>query len=377
MADSNYKILLVDDEDDLLEITASILEMEGYNLATANSVQKAIEIISQTVPDIIVSDITMPGLSGFDLLSHVRSLPQLQNTPFIFLTAHADIESIKTGKELGIDDYLTKPVDYHLLLSTIKGKLKRKEELKQAFAVQSDQFKNQILRLISHEMRTPLTSILGATELLSDTKETFSENELKGFLEMLQNSSKRLTSMVDDFLTAMKIESGEILREIVPMEYQINAHSFFDTMVKTELSSRLQSFKVDFVNACPDQPVTVITFMPHLEEIIKRLLDNAIKFSTPGSKVVLTLTRQQDFVTFSVQDYGCGIPKGKQEMLYSKFNQINRDKNEQQGAGLGLYIASQLAKANRATLWFESEEGKGSTFFVKVPAPSNAELPRS
>src|SRR3989339_1899587 len=222
MSEQKQTILLVDDENDLLEIVGSILEIEGYTVIQANSVDIAIERIKSVLPDIIISDITMPVKTGFDLLTYVRSQHHLHNIPFIFLTAHADIESIKTGKELGIDDYMTKPVDFYLLVSTIKGKLRRKEELSKAFSHQAEQFKNQIFRLISHEMKTPLTSILGATELLTDAKGNFSKGELTEFLQMLQKSSKRLTGMVDDFLTAMKIESGEMFRDMQCTESDIN-----------------------------------------------------------------------------------------------------------------------------------------------------------
>jgi len=364
-------ILLVDDEESLLEITSSILETEGYVAKTANSVSRAIEILNEAAPDLIVSDITMPGGSGFDFLTHVRSIPQLQHVPFVFLTAHSDMESIKTGKELGVDDYLTKPVDFYLLLSTIRGKLRRKEQLTEAFAFQTDQIKNQLFRLISHEMRTPLTSILGATELLSDSKEQLSPNEFTSFLEMLQSSSKRLTSMVDDFLTAMKIESGELVKELDIKETHINPHAMF-TRILHEIESKVQLQRINIVNEIPDKMIFVNAHVQHIENILKRFVDNAVKFSSYGGRVTFSLREEPETATFIVRDEGCGIPRVKQELLFQKFQQVNREKNEQQGSGLGLFIASRLARANHADLWFESEEGKGSTFYLKVPKAKQA-----
>jgi signal transduction histidine kinase len=307
----------------------------------------------------------MPGGSGFDFLAHVRSLPQLQHVPFIFLTAHSDIESIKTGKELGVDDYLTKPVDFYLLLSTIRGKLRRKEQLTEAFAFQTDQIKNQLFRLISHEMRTPLTSILGATELLSDSKEQLSPTEFTSFLEMLQTSGKRLTSMVDDFLTAMKIESGEMVKELDVKDTHINPQVMF-LRILHELENKIQFQNVEIVNQIPDKMIFLRAHVQHIENILKRFVDNAVKFSRAHGRVILSLKEEESSTIFIVQDEGCGIPAEKQQLLFQKFQQVNRDKNEQQGSGLGLFIASSLARANNANLWFESEEGKGSTFFLKV-----------
>ena len=358
--------MLVDDEESLLEITASILEGEGYIVKTADGVPPAIEILKQVTPDLIISDITMPGQTGFDFLAHVRSLPHLQHVPFVFLTAHSDIESIKSGKELGIDDYLTKPVDFYLLLSTIKGKLKRKEQLSEAFAFQTDQIKNQLFRLISHEMRTPLTSILGATELLSDSKEPLSPNEMTSFLEMLQASSKRLNHMVDDFLMAMKIESGEMFKEIDSKEVRINSFLFV-SRVLSDCAEKIQNQQLNVQNTVPDEQFVIVAFTGHIDNIFRRLIDNAIKFSSIGGTITLSLVKEINAITFVVKDEGCGIPKEKQGILFQKFQQVNREKNEQQGSGLGLFIASRLAHANHAELTFESEEGKGSTFYLKVP----------
>jgi two-component system sensor histidine kinase/response regulator len=366
MEDRKPTILLVDDETDLLEITASILEVEGYTVITAESVDIAIERIKSVLPDIIVSDITMPVKTGFDFLTYVRSQSQLQNIPFLFLSAHADIESIKTGKEQGIDDYLTKPVDYHLLLSTIKGKLKRKEELRKAFSDQTEQFKNQIFRLISHEMKTPLTSILGATELLSDSKEQFSQSELTEYLQMLQKSGKRLTSMVDDFLTAMKIESGEMLRDMHIVDTEINPRLAGEHLVM-QFKELIQSHDLHIENHLPDRSVPVHLHLQHFEEIVRRIFDNAVKFSPDKGRIQLSMTTEGASVVFSIQDNGCGIPKEVYGKLFEKFEQINRAKNEQQGSGLGLYIAGKLAVANNMKLSFDSEEGKGTTFFLTIP----------
>lgn len=371
MSEQKNTILLVDDESDLLEIVGSILEIEGYTVITANSVDIAIERIKSVLPDIIISDITMPGKTGFDFLAHVRSQHQLQHIPFIFLTAHADIESIKTGKELGIDDYMTKPVDFYLLVSTIKGKLKRKEELSRAFTHQTEQFKNQIFRLISHEMKTPLTSILGATELLSDTKQNFSQPELTEFLQMLQKSGKRLTGMVDDFLTAMKIESGEMFRELQCIDCEFNPRHIGEHLAMLYSDAIVQQ-QIRIENRLPDAPVRLFIHTPHIEEVLKRLFDNAVKFSSENGEIILEMSEDETTVTLSIRDHGDGIPKEKHEAMYAKFEQVDREKNEQQGSGLGLFIANSLATANKAKLWFDSEAGKGSTFYLQLPKSHRA-----
>ncbi|KAB2925452.1 MAG: hybrid sensor histidine kinase/response regulator [Bacteroidetes bacterium] len=366
MTDQRARVLLVDDETDLLEVTASILEIEGYTVLTASSVPAAMALINERAPDIIISDITMPGQSGYDLFAQVRAVPSLQQTPFVFLSAHADMESITSGKELGIDDYLTKPVDYHLLMSTIKGKLRRREQLRQDFTRQTEQFKSHLLRLISHEMRTPLTSIVGATELLSGNRTDLSDDELKSFLEMLQQSGRRLTAMVDDFLTAMKIESGEAKREADVEDELLDPRTILEH-VREMFVRRCVAEGITMKLEHPDGYLSVRVYLPHLMEIVRRVTDNAVKFSPRGGTVTLRLASSGHGACLTVTDQGEGIPAEKQRLLFGKFAQVDREVNEQQGTGLGLFIAGRLAEANGIAVHLESAPGRGTTVVLDIP----------
>jgi two-component system sensor histidine kinase/response regulator len=365
MSEIKQTILMVDDEESLIDIVGSVLEAEGFAVLTANSVDKGIDHLNRTTPDLIISDITMPGKNGFDFFAHVRSLPHLQQVPFLFLTAHSDPESILVGKEIGSDDYLTKPVDFHLLLSSIRGKLKRKDQLNKAVNFQTEKMKNEIFRLITHEMRTPLTSILGATEMLTDSQNEFSPKELTDFLQMLQNSSKRLNVMVDDFLTVTKIESGEIAREMELRNSQVNPFDIVDRII-VDLQYHCSHQNITIKNTLHDSTIEVVVYPAHIENILRRLINNAVKFSHPNGVVTVSLHRNDSFV-FSVQDNGIGIAEDKKIVIFQKFGQIDREKHEQQGSGLGLFIAYHLAKLNNAVISFESTEGKGSTFTLKIP----------
>ncbi|MGA7162222.1 MAG: response regulator, partial [Bacteroidota bacterium] len=272
------KILIVDDEPDLLEITAAYLEMEGYVPITALNGPAALEILKTTAPDLIISDITMPGMSGFDLFEKIRADASFQNTPFVFLSGHTDLEHIMMGKELGSDDYLMKPFEPEMLISTIKGKLKRSQQLSESMSHQMDQLKNQLFRLISHEMRTPLTSILGAAEILSGGKETLSPEDFTGFLEMLKVGTLRLNRMVEDFLLVVKIESGEVAKEvdfrdscIAPLEV-VNRFALVREEIK---KNKALTLNIDV----PDESPFLFIHPQHFESIIARLFDNACKFS--------------------------------------------------------------------------------------------------
>ena len=359
------KILIVDDEPDLLEITAAYLEMEGYTPLTALSGAAALEIMKTTTPDLIISDITMPGMSGFDLFEKIRADLSYQNTPFVFLSGHTDLQHVMTGKELGSDDYLMKPYEPEMLISTIKGKLKRRQQLNESFSLQVENLKNQLFRIVSHEMRTPLTSILGITEILADGKDNLSPEDFKGFLEMLKTGTVRLNKMVEDFLLVVKIDAGEIAKEIDGRESCIATLATVKRLVAACEEMR-EKKKFTFEVEVPDESPFLFIQPPHFENVVSRLLDNASKFVRTGGTVRISARTENELYILSVADDGNGIPLGKQEGLFQKFYQVDRELQEQQGAGLGLYIAKKLSELNKCELGFESEEGKGSSFFLGI-----------
>jgi len=360
------KILIVDDEPDLLEITAAYLEMEGYTAMTAISGAAALELINTTIPDMIISDITMPGMTGFYLFEKIRSNLALQNTPFVFLSGHTDLQHIMAGKELGSDDYLMKPYEPEMLISTIKGKLKRRAQLSESMSLQMDALKNQLIRLVSHEMKTPLTSILGVTEILSQGKENLSPEDFTGFLEMLKTGTVRLNKMVEDFLLVVRIETGELIKEIDGRESYIAPLEVLERFVAGHDETSKRKHLTLEVTVADESPFLLI-HPAHFESIVFRLLDNAYNFVKGGGTVRVTSRNEDATYTLSVEDNGNGIPRDKQKNLFQKFYQVNRESQEQQGAGLGLYIARKLAELNKCELGFESEEGKGSTFTLSIP----------
>ncbi len=201
--------------------------------------------------------------------------------------------------------------------------------------------------------------------MLSESQNNYSQQELTEFLQMLQSSSKRLNTMVDDFLTVTKIESGEIQREMEVKDSRITPFHIVERLIE-DLVFQTRYYQVTIQNRVPDRTVSVLMHAPHVENILRRLMDNAVKFSKPGASVIVSMHELDGFV-FSVQDFGMGVPADKRSVLFQKFGQVDREKNEQQGSGLGLYISHHLAKLNRGELWYESEEGKGSTFFVRFP----------
>ncbi|MFZ4619385.1 MAG: hybrid sensor histidine kinase/response regulator [Bacteroidota bacterium] len=359
-------ILLVDDDETFIGITQPILESNNFDVRAMNSVDSAESILNNYTPDLIISDIEMPGRTGFDFFTSVHTIPALQNVPFIFLTANSDVDSVAVGKELGSDDYLTKPVNYKLLIATVKGKLKKKESLQSAQSMKIEEIKSSLFRMISHEMRTPLTSIVGATEILADPDSKFSATEMTTFLEMLQSNSRRLTSMFDDFLLVTRIESGEINADMFNEVNQVDPHKLVENII-FPLHADMTVRNISVKNAFTSTTVQLCIYITHLENILFRIIENAVKFSPRDSAVHLTSVEYPDRIVFTVSDSGCGIPLHAHAGIFDKFTQVDREMNEQQGSGLGLYIVKKLTERYNGRIWFDSEPAKGTTFFIEFP----------
>ncbi len=358
-------ILLVDDEQANLELFSTILQDEGYRILAAEGVMDALNLLLENKPDLIISDIYMPEVGGFEFYEKVQKIPELRSVPFIFLSALADRAHVREGKELGADDYLTKPIDVDELITTVRGKLKRAASLRSAMENEFNSLKEQILSTLSHELNTPLTYIIGFSEIISSGASQISTNELKEFANLIRHGGGRLKNLVDDFLETIQIDSGQTQKY-----YESGKHEFdlAETLraLKEEYSPLADEKNIGFkVNA--DGDLRVVASESLMRDLLGRLLSNAIKFTAKGS-VTLNASRDGDYVELDIIDTGAGFPEQELPRMFQKFYQFNKDKQQQQGAGLGLYIAKNLAEINHCRLTISSIEGTGTKASLNIPA---------
>jgi two-component system sensor histidine kinase/response regulator len=364
--DKNPLILLVEDEAEILEVMAVLLESAGYSVVRALNGIEAMVQLEKCTPDIIVSDIFMPKMNGFDFYAALRNRGTMRHIPFIFLTGFSDVESVVRGRELGVDDYLIKPVDARLLLSSIRGKLKRAEEIQLSTTNQIADIKNHLVQILTHEFRTPLTLINSTTDMLADASMQFNPEELQQFVAMIKEGGSRLQRLVESFLLASAIEAGEAVKEY---KARINEH---------ELAEIVSASVADVTPIADEHSVTidhqsipghhrVKVCQKHVFEILRRLLDNAVKYSPAGSTVHCRMTDDGISWSVSIEDHGRGIPADELPKIVEKFYQVDRKRYEQQGIGLGLYIAKSLVEMNKLVLAFESVAGKGTIVRLRFP----------
>jgi two-component system sensor histidine kinase/response regulator len=370
MTEKAYKatILTVEDNPNMLDMIAFLLQEEGYRVLLANDGQAALSILEEVKPELIISDVMMPGMNGFDFCQRVRAQSGFSQIPFIFLTARNRRADVRRGMGLGADDYLTKPFEADELLSAVKVRLARAFDTQTVIDEASADLQKKVIQALTHEFRTPLSLVVGYTELLESAGHDLNEEEFQTILQGLHSGSGRLMSLVEDFLLLSRLRTGDIAREI-----QQNQHKTIDPdevvlRVAADAEAKAASRNVAMVVNMGGIRSAVAVDPRDLEEMAQRLVDNAIKFSkSAGGRVEISTNREGKFWVLKVADQGVGIRQDAQKWIFEAFRQVDRDKMEQQGSGVGLTIVRGLAEAYGGQVMVDSTPGQGSTFTVSLP----------
>ncbi|MEZ4590415.1 MAG: hybrid sensor histidine kinase/response regulator [Chloroflexota bacterium] len=359
------KILVIEDEIELREAVADWLQFEDFTVFQAGNGRNGIAVAVQELPDIIISDVMMPELDGYQVLQEMRARPETAVIPFIFLTALADRRELRHGMEMGADDYLTKPFTRDELLNAIHSRLERQSVNRQQVEQALDELRQTILRTLPHELRTPLTGILGLGEILAHSPEDLSVTDLQEMGQLTLDAGNRLLRLVENYQYFVEIE----FRDGVPPDeaYEVEASGLM-----REISATL-AVQYDRVN---DLHVLAESATLKLDprdwaKIIFELVDNAFKFSPPGTAVRINGWRINDDplaprYQLSVADLGVGFMPEHVSKI-GGYMQFNRKKREQQGSGLGLAIVKRLAQLFGATVEVVSEVNKGTTITFSLP----------
>jgi signal transduction histidine kinase len=365
---NKQRILVVEDHHLLQEAMREILETEGFEVFTAGDGLAALDMMQETCPDLILSDIMMPQMDGYEFYEKMRENPQWVRIPFIFLTAKGDRDDILKGKALGVEDYLTKPFDTQELLIAIHSRLKRAHDLQTVTETEFDQLKQHLIDILSHELRTPLTYISGYTELALDDVAALTPETLQEFLVGIKRGADRLNRLTDDFLMVVQIDTGQAEKDFKSFA---RVHHDLGTIINhTTQYYQMITHKKDiaFVVAVDLALPPVKLHEGFFSSVLNRLIDNAIKFSRQDSPYIeIRTATSPQWVQISVTDHGVGIAEEDIAHIFQRFQQIDRDKMEQQGTGQGLYIAQSLIQLHSGKITVASQPGEGSTFTIHLP----------
>lgn len=365
---SGEHILVVEDHKALLDAIRDILQSHGYVVAVAGNGIEALQIMERTCPDLIIADIMMPRMDGYAFYEAVRSRSEWVAIPFIFLTAKSDKEDILKGKSLGAEDYITKPFEPRELLTAVQARLKRAETIREAAAAEFDRLKQQIVTILGHELRTPLTYIHGYTSLALEDIPSLSPDALQEFLLAIKRGADRLTHLVEDLLLIVRLDAGQTGEEF---RLLAQVHNNLDAIVKRTVNRHEEQAAANGltleIEVAPNLPPVQLC-EPLFADALDRLIDNAIKFSRGrGARVRVSAWPGDDWIEIAVQDWGVGIPSEEIPHLFERFRQINRERLEQQGVGLGLAIARELIRLHGGDIAVQSTANEGSTFTIRLP----------
>lgn len=364
------KLLVVEDDVHLLQGIRDILEIEGYEVLTASSGVEGLEILNDlpAPPDLIISDIMMPRMDGYQFFEAVRATDEWVSVPFVFLTAKGEKHDVRLGRRLGADDYVVKPMDPEDLLVIVEAKLKRHRQLADTYETQVSDVKRKILTILNHEFRTPLTYMVAYSDMLNTDAETLTTDELRMFLRGVNSGADRFRRLVENFIALVELETGEAAQNFEWRQQDI-------TMLQPVCAEVIEVSRAyateQGVTLEMDVPETVPVFRgdyDYLRAALVQLVDNAIKFSNkPDARVLIKVTSDDAHVYLIVQDWGRGIEPQYMNEIWEPFVQIKRDQYEDQGAGSGLPIVTGIVAMHSGEIKVESVFGEGSTFTITLP----------
>lgn len=362
--ENKIKILVIEDEENIRENIQELLEAKGYIVKTAANGKQGILEAIDVRPNLILCDIMMPKMDGFKVLDYIRKTAVIHNTPFIFLTAKIDKPDVREGMNLGADDYITKPFTANELLSSIEARLQKQEKLVGEYAKVKHELDTTVFATYYHEFNTPLHGIIGGLNLLINARDSFNDIQIQELLLSILKSGLRLNHSLANLMLFEEIRRAEVHTELLSMFSTGNTTGKWPGKVLNELLTMAREIYNRADDLDFDMEAADLTINPeYFLRMVLELTDNALKFSKRGQPVVIRGYKKDDTYVVQVKDSGRGfLISSLAEIL--PFRQFNRNRFEQQGLGIGLYLVKRLAEFNHGDLKINSIEGEGTTVTV-------------
>lgn len=352
-----HRILVIEDDALSRDYIVSCLQ-NRYEVVSAPNGEKGLLLASLMPPDLVVCDISMPGMDGFEVLRRMQEQSTTPDVPFIFLTAMDDRSSVREGMKLGADDYLTKPVSITDLLTAVHTQLNKKLRREERMRSVVEQLRNNITMSLPHELRTAILIIEGYAHLAMEDQQKDAEIQ-QDMLRSIRDNAERLHVLAEKFLWYVRTHVGA--HEYPPGAVTKNVDEIIRAaaVIQAEKQDRLADLQFEV------QPGQVCMHEEYLKQVTRELVENAFKFSEPGSAVMIQGAEQNDVYQLVITDHGRGMT-GAQIAAIGGFMQFDRGRYEQQGTGLGLVIAKRLVETVGGTFKIESA-GKQTNVSLSLP----------
>ena len=358
---NRQKVLIVDDVTKNIQLVANFLKQAGYDINFAISGKTAIRHIKKAKFDLILLDIMMPEMDGFEVCKKLKSDDETKDIPVIFLTAKTDIDSITQAFKAGGVDYITKPFNKAELLARVKTHLElqqQKRNLKELNAT-----KDKFFSIIAHDLKSPLNHLLGLSEILQKELESDRGDDIIKLANLISQSAKSGRLLLENLLEWSRSQTGSINfnPDVLDMQKM--------TTEIIELNERNAVLKNILIKSKIKNKVFAFADGNMIKTILRNLISNGIKFTMNGGKIILNAKQTNGVVTYSVSDSGIGIKSTDIKKLFRiDINPNSIGNSIEKGTGLGLILCKEFIEINGGKIWVESKIGEGSTFKFSMPA---------
>jgi DNA-binding response OmpR family regulator len=360
------RILVIEDGHAIRHEVLTTLQFAGYEALEAPDGAAGLELARRELPDLILCDVTMPQLDGYSTLQALQREEDTAAIPFIFLTARADRPDVRHGMELGADDYLVKPFTAQELLRAVSVRLGRQAATRERSEKKLNELRTSVSLALPHELRTPLSAILSAAEILADEEVQHEPAHVRHWARTISSAAERLHRLTENFLVFAQLELLDAQPDRIDGLRSLTASGPMAVIEAAcrrvaEAHGRLRDLQVNIgLEAALSLPTG------HLHKIVEELVDNAFKFSVAGDPVAVVADRSAHSLLLQIGDHGRGMTPA-QIASVGGYVQFLRQVHEQQGTGLGLAIAQRLARLYGGDLTIESQPGRT---WVRVSLPT-------
>ncbi|SMC75109.1 hybrid sensor histidine kinase/response regulator [Pedobacter nyackensis] len=365
-------ILIVDDTPENLISLKKVLEKHNFEVDTASSGEEALKKVLRNEYVLIILDVQMPGMDGFEVAEAISGYSKAKETAIIFLSAaNTELKFITKGYSSGGLDYITKPVDMDILLLKVKTFYRIYEQNRKlieiqkalldeiAFRKRAERKKDEFISIASHELKTPLTSVKGYVQLLARSVDKGDIPTVKKHLAKAQVQLEKLNELIADLLDISKLESGKL---------KFNKKSFsLDTLLEGVLEV-IHHANPEFtitINGIP--PKEIYADEMRIEQVIVNFLTNAIKYSPGTKEIQINIDTSENELYLGVRDFGIGIAPELQKSVFEKFYRVEETAIHFQGLGIGLYISAEIIQRHGGEVGVKSKLGEGSEFYFTLP----------
>lgn len=360
------KVLIIEDEPFVRSNIQQLLQLADFETVVAQDGNEGVELAKKEIPDLIICDVMMPKMNGYEVLEALREEQSTENIPLIFLTARADRSDFRQGMDLGADDYVAKPFTVDELLNAVNTRLEKRAAVQRHTERQLEELRSNITFSLPHELRTPLNGIMVSADLLKQLKDNIEAEELEEIAESILISAQRLNHLTQNFLLYAELEIISSNPEKVKFLRHPTAVSSVQPlltelgMIKAQELEREADLKLDLKDAKVNMEER------YLSKILDELIDNAFKFSPAGSWVEISSKIAEEMCIIEVRDRGRGMNPEQVEKI-GAYMQFQRRMYEQQGSGFGLTLVKRIIELHGGKLNIKSVENQYTTVQISLP----------